>query len=94
MVPHEFDKLVEHVGFGNQIELGFRLCEDRPQGKFALERHQIGQNSFVGGVVEQKVGWLIVLGNTYRRMTPELRITLQKNALAAGRFDSVDEVLL
>jgi hypothetical protein len=40
------------------------------------------------------VGRLIVLGNTYRRMTPELRITLQKNALAAGRFDSVDEVLL
>jgi hypothetical protein len=45
-------------------------------------------------VVEQKVGWLIVLGNTNGGMTWELRITLQKNVFAAGRFDSVDKVLL
>lgn len=48
----------------------------------------------MGRLVEQYVGWLVVLGDTDGRMTRELRITLQKNVLAAGRFDSVDEVLL
>ena len=94
MVPHEFGELVKHVGLGDQVELGFRLCEDRPKGKFALKCDQVGQNGFMGGFVEQNVGWLIVFGDTDGRMPRELRITLQKNALAAGRFDSVDEVLL
>jgi hypothetical protein len=48
----------------------------------------------MGGFIEQNVGWLIVLGDTDGRMPRELRITLQKNVFAAGRFDSVDKVLL
>ena len=74
--------------------MGFRLCEDRTKGKFALKCDQVGQNGFMGGFVEQNVGWLIVFGDTDGRMPRELRITLQKNVFAAGRFDSVDEVLL
>ena len=94
MVPHEFGKLVKHVGLGDQVELGFRLCEDRPEGKFALKCDQVGQNGFMGRFVEQNVGWLIVFGDTDGRMPRELRITLQKDVFAAGRFDAVDEVLL
>jgi hypothetical protein len=48
----------------------------------------------MGGFVEQNVGWLIVFGDTDGRMPRELRITLQKDVFAAGRFDAVDEVLL
>ena len=60
---------------GDQVELGFRLCEDRPKGKFALKCDQVGQNGFMGGFVEQNVGWLIVFGDTDGRMPRELRIT-------------------
>jgi len=59
---------------GDQVELGFRLCEDRPKGKFALKCDQVGQNGFMGGFVEQNVGWLFVLGDTDGRMPRELRI--------------------
>jgi hypothetical protein len=59
---------------GDQVELGFRLCEDRPEGKFALKRDQVGQNGFMGGFVEQNVGWLFVFGDTDGRMPRELRI--------------------
>jgi hypothetical protein len=46
----------------DQVELGFWLCEDRPEGKFALKCDQVGQNGLMGGFVEQNVGWLIVFG--------------------------------
>ena len=60
---------------GDQVELGFRLCEDRPKGKFALKCDRVGQNGFMGGFVDQNVGWLIVFGDTDGRMPRELRIT-------------------
>ena len=60
---------------GDQVELGFRLCEDRPKGKFALKCDRVGQNGFMGGFVDQNVDWLIVFGDTDGRMPRELRIT-------------------
>lgn len=55
--------------------MGFRLCEDRTKGKLALKCDKAGQNGFMGGFIEQNVGWLIVFGDTDGRMPRELRIT-------------------
>ncbi len=70
VLRHEGRDFVRHVAGRNQVELGLRFGEDRPQCELALEGDQIREHGFLFRLVEQHVSGL-VLGRDPNRGVPD-----------------------